>query len=96
MEWFANTFRFRNTNHAVYFLMCMVGLGVFLFLAIEAKETGWLFGGTVAHLGVATAAFDEVVVKKKESRTYSKDCIWFNCLMSLVCLGLGIYFTANP
>lgn len=72
---------FRNTNHAVWFVMSfwLLIINVGYFLHINPKIIILL--PICIHLTSMIQAITLVYIRKGNSEVLSKDCIWFNALL---------------
>ena len=74
----------RNPNHAIWFF-CSVYFFIFTILSFFGR-----FGKIILilpiifHMSAVTGAIVTIYIKKEKSEVYSKDCIWYNSLMTLM------------
>jgi hypothetical protein len=92
-EWAVRKRLFRNINHAIWFLMSMwvlilttayyfyPGLKILILLPVAI------------HFVAFWQAVHIIYIKSQSSETLSKDCMWFNALMTIIYAGL--FFTTR-
>lgn len=81
----ARVLRFKNSNHFVYFLIsfgCIVTAAVLVKTDKDLSRSPVLIFLAVLHFIATLLAIDVVIIKKWKSNVYSKDCIWYNTLLS--------------
>ena len=85
IEWLIKKGKFRNANHAIWFLASVsILILVILYYLVPFNKWFLLIVPAVVHV---SPLFNSVVRKVKNipSEIYSEDCIWFNGVM------IGVY-----
>jgi len=89
MDWLSQLFHFRNSNHETYFYITASCILLMLLLAY-LDDCNSIVGSILVingfgYLGIAVMAFKIVILDKKESPSFSVDCIWYNSLLVIIC-----------
>lgn len=90
--------RFRNNGHRTHFLTSVCATCISILSAVVTNSTyalGWCF---VIYGLLCLTAIRKTKFGKKEDRDFSKDCIWWNGLISLINLAALIlfYYFSSP
>lgn len=92
-EWAVQKRLFRNINHAIWFLMTLWLLIVITAYYYFPNSSYVLVLPLAIHFIAFIQALYTVIIKKQNSETISRDCIWYNGLMVLL---YTIFFLIIP
>ena len=82
---------FRNANHRTWFVFSST-FAVATFVCWSLWNTRQAcVSFSALHLGVSFRATRQCLVLREPSEVYSVDCIWFNALLGLAYLCLGLW-----
>lgn len=87
--WLVERRYFRNANHAIWFLLSLMVLGlVVAYYFLPKFSWVWLLPPAVMHVSPIIISH-KLRKRRQPSDLYSEDCVWFNTAMIVIYLIIG-------
>jgi len=84
IEWAVRKKLFRNANHAIWFVMSLWLAILTIAYYFYPKLSFVILLPVAIHFTALVQAISATYIKKSNSETLSRDCVWFNLLMVVI------------